>query len=104
MIGLTWDELTHNDTDYLFRRTPSEHSPGKMVNAARLSTEHTENYARAARRRRTRRPVSRVLCRPSCDGRGGHSSGPPIAGRFSRPTRAPETPATAPPALLRRRT
>ena len=39
----------------------------------------------------TRRPVSRVLCRPpktrASGGRGGHSSGPPIAGRFSRPTR-----------------
>ncbi len=39
----------------------------------------------------TRRPVSRVLCRPPRNaplgGRGGHSSGPPIAGRFSRPTR-----------------
>ena len=30
--------------------------------------------------------------------RGGHSSGPPVAGRFSRPTRTPE-PATALPAL-----
>ncbi len=35
-----------------------------------------------------RRPVSRVLCRPCLHERDGHSSGPPIAGRFSRPTRA----------------
>ena len=40
-----------------------------------------------------RRPISRVLCRPTpfhlrrSTGRGGHSSGPAIAGRFSRPTR-----------------
>src|SRR5580693_6835191 len=44
----------------------------------------------------TRRPVSRVLCLP--EGSDDHSSGPPIAGRFSRPTRIPEAPATAPPA------
>lgn len=36
-----------------------------------------------------RRPVSRVLCRPHCCGRGGHSSGPSVAERFSRPTRTP---------------
>ncbi len=34
----------------------------------------------------TRRPVSRVLSRPRT-GMGDHSSGPSIAGRFSRPTR-----------------
>ena len=34
-----------------------------------------------------RRPVSRVLCRPAFTGRGGHSSGPILADRFSRPTR-----------------
>jgi hypothetical protein len=45
---------------------------------------------------RTRRPVSRVLCPPPLSGGDGHSSGPPIAGRFSRPTRVPEGPATAP--------
>ena len=40
--------------------------------------------------KRIRRPVSRVLfsARRRSD---GHSSGPPIAGRFSRPTRSPRT-------------
>lgn len=40
-----------------------------------------------------RRPVSRVLCRPARvgAGRGGHSSGPALAGRFSRPTRTART-------------
>ena len=40
--------------------------------------------------KRIRRPVSRVLCRPACAGRGGHSSGPIVADRFSRPTRSPQ--------------
>ena len=47
------------------------------------------------RRRRlwARRPVSRVLCRPAPEGagRGGHSSGPALADRFSRRTRAART-------------
>ena len=34
-----------------------------------------------------RRPVSRVLCRPPFGRRDDHSSGPSVAGRFSRPTR-----------------
>ena len=48
---------------------------------------------------RTRRPVSRVLCRPASEGagRGGHSSGPPIAGRFSRPTRTARAGEALPP-------
>src|SRR4051794_986892 len=42
----------------------------------------------ASGRSGTRRPVSRVLCRPDrSPGIGGHSSGPPLAGRFSRPPR-----------------
>ena len=41
--------------------------------------------------KRIRRPVSRVLCRPACAGRGGHSSGPTVTGRFSRPTRVPRS-------------
>ena len=48
-----------------------------------------------------RRPVSRVLCRPRCRERGGHSSGPTLAGRFSRPTRIPQ-PYDRPTGLLRR--
>ena len=39
---------------------------------------------------------------PARCGRDGHSSGPPVAGRFSRPTRTPKAPATAPPALSRK--
>ncbi len=42
-------------------------------------------------RERIRRPVSRVLCRPARAGRGGHSSGPAVTGRFSRPTRIPRS-------------
>ena len=43
---------------------------------------------RRSRRRWIRRPVSRVLCRRSrSPDIGDHSSGPPLAGRFSRPTR-----------------
>ena len=40
-----------------------------------------------------RRPVSRVLCRSHTKAcrRGGHSSGPALAGRFSRPTRTART-------------
>ena len=48
-----------------------------------------------------RRPVSRVLCRRSRNsGIGDHSSGPPLAGRFSRPTRTAQ--AYDSPTLLRR--
>src|SRR5581483_8478398 len=74
-------------------------SQARAGRPARLSTEHTQNLlSKAGARRRSsgaderleewiRRPVSRVLCRPAKTGRGGHSSGPAIAGRFSRPTR-----------------
>ena len=49
----------------------------------------------------TRRPVSRVLCRRDRNpGIGDHSSGPPLAGRFSRPTRTAQ--AYDSPTLLRR--
>ena len=40
--------------------------------------------------KRIRRPVSRVLS-PARRRSDGHSSGPAIAGRFSRPTRTPRT-------------
>ena len=88
--------------------TPSADSRSELVRredkscGPKLSTEHTRNsQLRGTMLRReglwkirgegTRRPVSRVLCRsPKAQAsgeRGGHSSGPPIAGRFSRPTR-----------------
>src|SRR5690348_17123154 len=63
-----------------------------------MTTGYPQNIQRTRleqRKLRTRRPVSLVLC--PAEAGDGHSSGPPIAGRFSRPTRIPMAPATAPP-------
>ena len=78
-----------------------------------ISTEHTWNERLTAKLHlsrtskldadveKIRRPISRVLCRPACAERDGHSSGPALAGRFSRPTRSPQ--AGDGPTLLPRR-
>ena len=68
-----------------------------MVNILNASTEHTWNIEvlrlrttqRLVKVGRIRRPISRVLCPSFAEASegGGHSSGPCIAARFSRPTR-----------------
>ncbi len=101
--------MGHNDTKCLFLSNSTEKEVVK-VNQRYLSTgTYREQVNRPTVRQQSaaprgvraqksgtfsrirmsgiRRPISRVLCRPTCVGRGGHSSGPAIAGRFSRPTR-----------------
>ncbi len=70
-------------------RTKAEGSHHLPPPSRRGAASYLPRFAREELWRKwTRRPVSRVLCRP---GRnldiGDHSSGPPLAGRFSRPTR-----------------
>ena len=64
------------------------HTPPPCARAARCPSPLREG--RTLGKEKIRRPVSRVLCRPACAGRGGHSSGPIVADRFSRPTRSPQ--------------
>ena len=90
------------------REEPSPGLEGEGVAPSHPDRAFNPSSSRKGRRDlelpvRTRRPVSRVLCRPASPdrsgaaGRDGHSSGPSIAGRFSRPTRTPRAGEALPP-------
>jgi hypothetical protein len=66
-----------------------------MLSRARERPRRSTQSTRKSER--TRRPISRVLCRPGHPGRGGHSSRPALAGRLVQPTRTtgPAKPAGA---------
>ena len=88
--------MGRNDTSCLFYACAKISRP-ETVNEVCLSTEHTANALSIVDKR------DQTACKPGSvpppqKGRGGHSSGPVLAGRFSRPTRtsrAGEGPAAA---------
>ena len=76
-------------------------SRADLVNRICLSTEHTTNTLSIGDKR------DQTACKPGSvpspwRGRGGHSSGPVLAGRFSRPTRTPRAGEALPGASSRR--
>src|SRR5690606_1041333 len=94
-FGVSWDQLGRNDTGCHFLTKWA--APGALIPViCGTYTEHrqySQPVGEPAPQGLTRERKRQTACKPGSvppEGGDGHSSGPPIAGRFSRPTRTPQ--------------